>query len=220
MEVKFHIITTIPDFFKTPLETSIIGRAVKNNLVSFYIYDLHNWGLGNYRHIDDTPYGGGPGMVIRADVIANAIREIKSDKDIPVVFFSPDGKNLSQKDIIDFTKKEYKEYIIVCGHFEGVDYRVYKLFDYIFRVGDFVMTGGEIPTLAFVDALCRYIPDVLGNIDSLYEESFGECINNKIEAPCYTRPFEWEDQKVPKILTNGNHKEIEKWKLDNIREKL
>lgn len=206
--MRIDIVTLHPTMF-APLESSIIGRAREKGLVDINIVNLRDFGLGRYRQVDDTPYGGGAGMVLRADVIKAAVDSVNTERSI-VVLMDPVGTPFRQERAQALTEQEHL--IFICGHYEGVDARIRDtLVDEMISIGDFVLTGGELPTMVVVDAVVRLLPEVLGNRDSLSEESFN---NGFLEAPVYTRPAEFMGVSVPKILLSGHHKKIEEFRAE------
>jgi len=201
--MRIDIITLHPTMF-APLESSIIGRAVDKEIVSINIVNLRDFGLGRYRQVDDTPYGGGAGMVLRADVIKAAVDSVWQEG-AKVLLMDPVGQPFHQAKAQSLTTAEHL--IFICGHYEGVDARIRDtIVDEMISVGDFVLTGGELPTMVVVDAVVRLIPEVLGNRESLAEESFN---NGLLEAPVYTRPSEFMGKGIPPVLLSGHHKNIE-----------
>ena len=206
--MRIDIVTLHPTMF-APLESSIIGRAREKGLVDINIVNLRDFGLGRYRQVDDTPYGGGAGMVLRADVIKAAVDSVNTERSI-VVLMDPVGTPFKQDRAQALTEQEHL--IFICGHYEGVDARIRDtLVDEMISIGDFVLTGGELPTMVVVDAVVRLLPEVLGNRDSLSEESFN---NGFLEAPVYTRPAEFMGVSVPKTLLSGHHKKIEEFRAE------
>jgi len=206
--MKFTIITLYPDLIKPYLDGSILGRAQKNKLIDIELINLRNFGLGNYKQVDDTPYGGGAGMVLKPDVVIPAIQKskVKSLKS-KVVLLSPDGKQYNQKIANDLSK--YQHLILVCGRFEGFDERIKKYVDEVISIGQYITSGGELPALSIVESVSRLIPGVLGNKESVADESFTDSF---IEYPQYTKPEDYKGDKVPDILLSGNHKEISNWR--------
>ena len=204
--MKIDIITLHPDMF-APLQSSIIGRAQEKGIVNINLINLRDFGLGRYRQVDDTPYGGGAGMVLRADVMKAAVDSVRTPHS-RVLLMDPIGVPFKQSKAQAFTTEQHL--IFICGHYEGVDARVRDtLVDEIISIGDFVLTGGELPTMVIVDAIVRLIPEVLGNQESLAEESFN---NGLHEAPVYTRPAEFMGREVPAVLLSGHHKKIEEFR--------
>lgn len=216
--ITFHILTLFPKMFEGPFSESMIKRALTNGLIDIRIYDLRDWGLGKHKQVDDTPYGGGAGMVMRVDVVANAIQNVKSKLQNPnnkqilnsrVILLTPQGERLTQKKVKLLTRSDVADFILICGHYEGFDERIRDLVDEEISIGDYILTGGEIPAMAMVDAVSRLIPGVLGKEESHQEESFD---NNLLEYPHYTRPAEFEGKKVPEVLLSGDHKKITEWR--------
>lgn len=206
--MKIDILTLFPNMF-TPLKESVIGRAVNNEIVEINVIDFREFSKNKHKKVDDYPYSGGSGMVLTPQPIYDAIMSVKT-QDSYVVYLSPKGTPLTQKKVKELSKINHL--ILICGHYEGLDERVIQLcVNEQISIGDFVLTGGEIPAMALVDATLRYIPGVLGNEESATEESFS---NGLLEYPQYTRPAEFMGLKVPDVLVSGNHKEIEKWKTE------
>ena len=215
--MKIDILTLFPEMF-TPLKTSIIGRAVDSGKIELNIHDIRAYTLDKHKKCDDTPFGGGAGMVMMPQPIASAIDAIDPDHKSLRIFMSPKGKTFNQKTVLEYALKE--NILLLCGHYEGVDQRVLDLYiDEELSLGDFVLTGGEIPAMAVVDAVSRYVDGVI-NVESLNQESF---TGGMLEYPQYTRPQEFMGIKVPEVLTSGNHGEIDKWRrqksLEITREK-
>lgn len=207
--MKFDIITIFPKIVEEYINTSILKNAQEKELVEIYVHDLRKWATDKHNTVDDTPYGGGPGMIMKVGPIHNAIEELKEENTI-VAITTPKGKKIKQKDLKNFSAKKDMHMIIICGRYEGVDQRVHEnLVDYEFSIGDYILTGGELPALVLVDGITRLLPGVLGNKESLKEETFNE---GKKEYPQYTKPEEFKDWKVPKVLLSGNHKEIQKYR--------
>lgn len=215
--MKITILTLFPNIFEPVLSTSIIGRAAKQGLVEFELVDLRPFGEGIHQVVDGRPYGGGVGMVLRADILAKALKEIKNHGH--VILTSASGKPLKQAKVRELSKKNH--IVIICGHYEGVDQRfIDKYVDEEVSIGDFILTGGEIPAMAIADAITRLIPGVLKKEEAVLEESFSENllhskrICSSLEYPQYTRPEDFEGLKVPSILVSGNHQEIAKWRKE------
>jgi tRNA (guanine37-N1)-methyltransferase len=204
--MKIDILTLFPEMF-TPLKTSIIGRAVDSGKLQINVHDIREYTLDKHKKCDDAPFGGGAGMVMMAQPIASAIQAIDPEHQAKRVFLSPRGRVFKQSVVLEYAKAE--RLLLLCGHYEGVDQRVLDLFiDEELSIGDFVLTGGEIPAMAVVDAVARYVDGVI-NGESLSQESFS---NGLLEYPQYTRPQEFMGLKVPEVLTSGNHGEVDKWR--------
>lgn len=210
----FNIITIFPHIFESYFNESIIRRAIKNKLIDINIINLRNFSNDKHNKVDDTPFGGGAGMVMKVEPIYESVKFIKSKTEsqkLRTILFSAKGKKYTQKDALRLSK--YDNLIFICGRYEGVDERVAKyVADEEISIGEYVLTGGEIPAMILVDSISRLIPGVLGNPESLKDESFNSQI--PIEYPQYTRPEDFNNWKVPKILLSGNHKEIEKWRKE------
>ena len=208
--MKFVIITLFPEFVENIKNYSIIGRAVKEKKVSLKTVNLRNFGLGRYKQVDDKPYGGGPGMLLRVDVLRAAIGKAKKlAPKAKVILLSPEGTKFAQKTASKYAKS--KDIILVCGHYEGFDERIKDYVDEVVSLGDYVLSGGELPAMAIIDAVSRLIPGVLGNEKSLESESFSSGTFS-FDPPQYTRPENFEGKKVPDVLISGDHKKIESWK--------
>jgi len=216
--MKFDILTLFPNMFSGPLSESIISRAKEKGLIEINFHQLRDYSQDKHKNVDDTPYGGGKGMVLRVDVVDKAILDLKSkilNKKARTILLSPRGRTFNQDIAKELTK--YESIILICGHYEGFDERVRDLVDEKISIGDFVLTGGEIPAMAVVDAVSRLIPGVISE-KSPEEESFMQKDkegNYLLEYPQYTRPEEYKGKKVPEILLSGNHAEIEKWRKDH-----
>jgi tRNA (guanine37-N1)-methyltransferase len=211
--MRIDIVTIFPKMFVPVLGESIIKRAQNKGKVSIHIHDLRDYTKDRHRKVDDRPFGGGSGMVLCADPIFRAVEKLKQDtrsrkRDLKIILLSPQGKKLTQEIAKKLAKN--KHLILVCGHYEGVDERVReKLVDEEISIGDYVLTGGELPAMVLTDALVRLIPGVLGDKNSLNFESFE---GNLLEYPHYTRPAVYRGLKVPEILLSGDHKKIEIWR--------
>src|SRR3972149_2923991 len=206
--MKIDILTLFPKMFSGPFDESIVKRAQDKGLLDIQIHDLRDYGEGESRSVDDRPYGGGIGMILRIDIIDSALRELTS-KESRVVLRDAGGEKFTQKKAVELSRVEHL--ILIAGHYEGVDARVHEhLVDEIISIGDYVLTGGEIPAMVIADAVTRLIPGVLPKPGAIELESFSE--ENLLEFPQYTRPEKYRSWKVPEVLLSGNHKEIEKWR--------
>lgn len=203
--MKFDILTLFPEMFES-LSESIIGRAIEKGIINLNIIDIRNFSKDKHKKVDDTPYGGGAGMVIRPDVVYDAYKSI-DDKDAKVIYMSPQGKKLDQEKVESLSKE--KHIILLCGHYEGIDQRVLdEIAPEEISIGDYVLTGGEIPAMVLVDSVSRYVEGVITK-ESISEESFS---NGLLEYPQYTRPEIFNDRKVPEVLLTGHHENIRKWR--------
>lgn len=206
--MTFDIITLFPEMFAGPFDQSIIKRAQDKDLVKINLHNLRQWAVDERGSVDDKPYGGGVGMVLRIEPIFNALKTIKSQK---IVLLDARGEKFTQKRAQEYSKLD--QLTLICGHYEGIDERVKNLVDESISIGDYVLTGGEIPSMVIIDAVSRLIPGVLSKEDATKIESFSE--KKTLEFPQYTRPEEFNRWKVPEILLSGNHQKIEKWRKDN-----
>ena len=203
--MKFDILTLFPEMF-APLEQSIIGRAKEKNLIEINLINIRDFSKDKHKKVDDTPYGGGKGMVIRPDVVYDAYEAVK-DENAKIIYMSPKGKVLNQEKVKALSKENHL--IILCGHYEGIDQRVLdEIVDEEISIGDYVLTGGEIPAMVLVDSVSRYVEGVLSE-GSTSEESFSDGL---LEYPQYTRPEEFRGKKVPEVLISGHHENIKKWR--------
>ena len=206
--MKYYILTLFPEMFES-LKTSILERARKKNLIEIETINIRDFSKNNYNQVDDTPYGGGAGMVMMPDIVADSIKFAKTKApDARVIYLSPQGKVLNQEKVITLSKAQ--DLILLCGHYEGIDERVIKKYvDEEISIGDYVLTGGEIPAMCLIDSVSRYVAGVLSE-DSISEESFSE--SKLLEYPQYTKPYDFEGEKVPEILISGNHQKIDEWR--------
>jgi len=219
--MNFHIITIFPEIFDSYFNESIIKRAQKEGAVSINVYNLRDWTNDKHKKVDDTPYGGGAGMLMKVEPLYKTLRDLESriknqKSKILKVLLSAQGKKWTQQKAQSYSKK-YTDIILVCGRYEGFDERVLEFIDEEISIGDYVLTGGEIPAMILVDSLTRLLPGVLGNDESSVDESHS--IEGELEYPQYTRPeiFEVNGKisKVPDVLLSGNHAEIKKWREEN-----
>ena len=203
--MKFDVLTLFPEMFKS-LDESIIGRAREKGLIEINLINIRDFSKDKHKKVDDTPYGGGAGMVLMPDVVYDAYNSIK-DKNAKVIYLSPQGNVLNQNKVKELAKEEHL--ILLCGHYEGIDQRVLdEIVDEEISIGNYVLTGGELPAMVLIDSVSRYAQGVL-NDESIKEESFS---NNLLEYPQYTRPEEFRGQKVPEVLISGHHENIKKWR--------
>ncbi len=210
--MRIDVITLFPEMFEPVFNDSIIGRAQKSGEISIHIHQLRDFALDKHRRVDDTPYGGGMGMLMKAEPIALCFEDIcgQTGERPYFVYMSPQGKTLTQQRLKELA--EYKNICVLCGHYEGVDQRLLDSFvDEEISIGDYVLTGGEIPAMVFCDALCRMVPGVLTNNECFTEESH---FNGLLEYPQYTKPSQWRGIGVPEVLLSGHHANIEKWRKE------
>ena len=203
--MKFDVLTLFPEMF-TPLQESIIGRAREKELIQINLINIIDFSKDKHKKVDDTPYGGGAGMVMKPDVVYDAYASVKDEK-AKVIYLSPQGKVLNQEKVKELSKEQHL--ILLCGHYEGIDQRVLdEIVDEEISIGDYVLTGGELPAMVLIDSVSRYVEGVL-NDESTAEESFA---SNLLEYPQYTRPEEFHGNKVPEVLISGHHENIKKWR--------
>ena len=204
--MKFDILTLFPEMFE-PVKQSIIGRATEKELLEINLINIRDFSKDKHKKVDDTPYGGGAGMVMMPDVVYDAYNSILEKEKAKVIYLSPQGKVLNQKKVVELSKQEH--IILLCGHYEGIDQRVLdEIVDEEISIGDYVLTGGELPAMVLIDSVSRYVEGVLKE-DSTKEESF---TNNLLEYPQYTRPEVFHEKSVPEVLLSGHHENIKKWK--------
>lgn len=211
--IKIQVITLFPKMFKGVFETSMMWKAQKDTIVQLSTIDLRQFGLGPRRQVDDTPYGGGDGMLLMVEPLWNAVKQAKeNDPSATVLLMTPRGERWSQSLAQQYADAE-QGYIFICGRYEGYDERILKLVDAQISVGDYVLTGGELPAMTIVDSIVRLIPGVLGGETSAEIESFSD--GETLEFPQYTRPETFNDMPVPGVLLSGHHGEIAKWRAEN-----
>jgi tRNA (guanine37-N1)-methyltransferase len=207
--IRFDILTIFPEMFASPCGCSLLKRALDKGLIAVHLHDIRDYAEDKHRMTDDAPYGGGGGMVMKVEPIDRALRSIPMmGEGVPIVLLTPQGERFSQKMAEELVA--YRQLVLVCGHYEGVDERVRtQLVSREISIGDYVLTGGELSAMVMVDALSRLVPGVLGNCDSAGADSFSMGL---LEYPHYTRPAEYRGWKVPEALLTGNHREIEMWR--------
>jgi len=214
--LNFHVLTLFPALFESPFSASLIARALGKGLVNISLHDIRQFTTDKHRTVDDVPYGGGPGMVLKPEPLVKTLESIPP----PIsgrrrrIYFSPQGKLLKQSSLQSYLEND--QLVLICGHYEGIDERVINHFvDEEVSIGDYVLTGGELPAMVFIDALTRLIPGVLGSEESLSEESFSVGATHTsplLEYPQYTRPEDFRGLRVPEILLSGDHKKIAEWR--------
>ena len=211
-DVKIDVVTLFPAFFDSPLQVSLLGRAIGSGALEVTLHDLRRWGLGKHRSVDDEPYGGGAGMVMRPEPLFGAIEDLRSEHS-SVILLSPRGKRLDQNLVADLGKRPHL--VLLCGRYEGVDERVSEhAVDLEVSIGDYVLAGGEAAALVLIETLSRVTPGVLGNADSLMTESHSDRL---LEHPHYTRPAEFRGWRVPEVLLSGDHGAVERWRAEQAR---
>ena len=205
--MKFDVLTLFPEMFSA-VKQSILGKAIEKGLININLINIRDFSKNKHKKVDDTPYGGGAGMVIRPDVVYDAYKSVY-DENAKVIYLTPQGKTLNQKMVEDLSKE--KRLILLCGHYEGIDQRVIdKIVDEEISIGDYVLTGGEIPAMVLIDSVSRYTQGVLSQ-ESIKEESFSK---GMLEYPQYTRPEIFEGEKVPEVLLSGHHGNIDNWRKE------
>jgi len=215
---RFHILTIFPEFFEGPFRHGVVAKANEAGLISIQIHDLRNWTHDRHRTVDDRPFGGGEGMLLKPEPIFDAVESIwpQRTQKQRVVLLSAQGKRFDQTAARRLA--EYPEFLLICGRYEGVDERVAEhLADEELSIGDFVLSGGELAAAVVIDCIARLLPGVLGNADSAVQESFGE--EKLLDCPQYTRPADFRGWKVPETLLSGNHEEIRRWRRKAAQEK-
>lgn len=209
--MNFHILTLFPEMIETGLNHSVIKRAIENNIINLNTINIRDFSKNKHKKVDDYCYGGGAGMILQPQPVYDAFLSVKNKVENPnlkVIYLTPQGKVFNQKMAFELSKE--KDIVFLCGHYEGIDQRVLdKIVTDEISIGDFILTGGELATMVIIDSVSRLIPNVLGNENSFVDESFS---NNLLEHPQYTRPFEFENMKVPDVLISGHHKNIQIWK--------
>lgn len=210
--MRFHVLTLFPDMFSGPTSESIIARAQEKGLVELNLYDIRDHTHDRHRSVDDYPFGGGYGMVMKPEPVFEAVESLRVETaltvDTPIILLTPQGRTLTQSVVEELGEKP--ELVLICGRYEGVDERIRQhLATDEISLGDFVLSGGELAAMALIDAVTRLVPGVLGSIESALDDSF---TTGLLQYPQYTRPSEFRDWSVPDVLLSGNHAEIEKWR--------
>jgi tRNA (guanine37-N1)-methyltransferase len=217
--MRFDVLSLFPNLIAPYFEDSILERAQKAGLIELNLHNIRDFSADKHKKVDDTPYGGGAGMVMTCQPLFDAIRKVKNLNPGPVIFLTPHGKRFTQEKAEELAL--LPGFTLLCGRYEGIDQRVRDaLVDEEISIGDFVLTGGELPALMVMDSVARLIPGVLGDEDSSHEDSFSPGMDREIEYPHYTKPAEFEGLKVPDVLLSGNHAEIIKWRKAQRKPKL
>lgn len=214
--LRIDILSAVPDLLKSPLEHSIIGRARENRLIHIEIHDLRDYSANRHKKVDDYQYGGGAGMVLTPQPIFDCIEKLTSERAYDeIIFTAPDGELFEQKHANELSIKQ--NLMILCGHYKGIDQRVRdELITREFSIGDYVLSGGELPAMVIADAITRLLPGALGDSESALSDSFQDDL---LEAPVYTRPAEFKGLKVPEVLRSGDHKKVDQWRFDTALER-
>ncbi|CEI85159.1 tRNA (guanosine(37)-N1)-methyltransferase TrmD [Ehrlichia minasensis] len=212
MTLNVNVLTIFPEMFPGPLSYSVIGRALNKGIWNLNVIDIRLFAKDKHKTVDDKPYGGGPGMIMKADVIGSAIDEVLSkNKNTKLIYMSPSGVKLNQD--ISGQLTHFSNITVLCGRFEGIDKRILDFYDFHeISIGDYILSGGEIACMVLIETCVRLIPGVVNNTQSICDESFA--LNNQLEYPQYTRPAKWRGLAVPDILLSGNHKKINLWKAN------
>jgi tRNA (guanine37-N1)-methyltransferase len=214
MALEIDVLTLFPEMVSGPLGASIPGRIQEQGLATIRTHDLRQWGIGRHRSVDDAPYGGGAGMVMRPEPIADGIDSVRRDDSL-VILLDPGGEVFSQARAADLAARSHL--VLVCARYEGVDDRIRSLVDLELSIGDYVLTGGELPAMVVIDAVARRLPGALGNEASGVEESFSSELGGGLEYPHYTRPAEFRGWKVPDVLLSGDHARVDAWRREQSR---
>ncbi len=217
--MRFDVLTLFPDIFPGYLSQSILNKSIERGLVEIHVHNMRDWAAGKHNKIDDTPYGGGPGMVLMVEPVVNCVRDVQKMAPEPgtVMMMTPQGRRLNQPMVEELTTN--KRMIVLCGRYEGFDQRVIDILNPVeVSIGDYILNGGEVAAMVLVDSLVRMVPGVLGDELSSWDDSFSRG-NRMLEYPQYTRPREFEGCDVPEILLSGNHKAIEEWRSAKSLEK-
>ncbi len=207
--INFDCLTLFPEMFNGILEDSILKRAIENNLIEVKLHNFREFSTLKHKNVDDSPYGGGAGMVLMCPPIYDCLHSIENNENAHKILLTPQGRKYTQDVAKELSKKDH--IILICGHYEGFDERIRSFVDDEISVGDYILTGGEIPAMAIIDSVSRLIPGVLHNDESAPTDSFE---NNLLECPQYTKPFDFMGMTVPEVLVSGNHQEIDKWRKE------
>ena len=210
--INFHILTIFPEMFYSPFDQGIISKAINNGRINIFLHDIRDKAVDKHGSVDDYPFGGGPGMLLKPEPIFNSIESIKKDHQInnnsPIILLSPQGQQFTHTKALEFSKKS--DLILICGRYEGFDERIReKLATEEISIGDFILSGGEIAAMSVIDAVSRLVPDVLGSKESSENDSFSDGL---LQFPQYTRPSSFRGMQVPSVLLSGNHSKIRKWR--------
>ncbi len=210
----FDLLTIFPEIFTSPLQASLLGKAIQKKLVQVRVHDIRTFTTDKHHRVDDIPYGGGPGMVMKPEPLVAALESLPvPDKKVRRIYLSPQGRRLEQGILSNYL--QYEQLILLCGRYEGVDARVEHWIDEEISIGDYVLMGGELPALVFLEALVRLIPGVVGKEESVRHDSFSAGL---LEYPQYTRPEEFRGHQVPEVLLSGDHQKIESWRQQAAQE--
>jgi len=214
--LRIDVVTAFPDMFEQVLNSSIIRIAREKNIVEIYLHNLHDYAEDKFRHIDDSPFGGGAGMLIKCQPVFDCIEKLKSERDYDeIIFLTPDGQTLNQSIANELSLN--KNIILLSGHYKGIDQRIRDiLVTREISIGDYVLSGGELPAMVLIDSIVRLLPGAIGSADSALDDSFQ---NGLLDAPYYTRPADFRGNKVPEVLLNGNQKDINEWRLNQALKK-
>lgn len=208
--MRFDIVTLFPDFFTSPLNSGLIGKALNKQIAQVYFVNPRNFAMDKHRRVDDEPYGGGAGMLMKPEPIFAAVKSLPILPRREVILMTPQGQTVNQ-DLLSELATNYEQLVVICGHYEGVDERVLHLVTRELSLGDFILTCGEIPALALINGVVRLLPGTVGKVESLKAESFEAGL---LDYPQYTRPADYQGWKVPDILLSGNHAEIARWRKE------
>lgn len=211
--MRFDVLTLFPEIFSSYVSQSILSKAIERGLVNIRFHNIRDWAEGKHHKVDDTPYGGGPGMVMMVEPVVRCVREVQAMESMPgkLIMLTPQGRRLDQA-MVEELSNDSQRYLLLCGRYEGFDQRVIDILKPIeLSIGDYILNGGEVASMVLIDALVRLVPGVLGDESSSVQDSFSKG-NRMLEYPQYTRPREFEGFEVPEILLSGNHGEIETWR--------